>query len=89
MDTYIAGTQEPGSVDVKAYFEPGDASLIALEAARLAGLAIPFTVVYPLSLGTATFSGIIESITRSIPLDKTATLDIKIKVTGPITATQG
>ncbi|HSY29170.1 MAG TPA: phage tail tube protein [Burkholderiaceae bacterium] len=89
VDTYIAGTQEPGSVDVKGLYQPGDATLIALEAIRASGAVTSFLVTYPLSLGTAQFSGIVESITRSLPLDKPATLDIKIKVTGAIVAANG
>ncbi|HLX83812.1 MAG TPA: phage tail tube protein [Terriglobales bacterium] len=89
VDTYISGTTEPGTVDVKALLQPGDASLIALEALRNSGAAVPFEVVYPLSLGSVTFSGIVESITRSIPLDKEAVVDIKIKITGVVTASNG
>ena len=89
VDTYISGTTEPGTLDVKCIYEPGDASLIAIEVIRAAGAAVPFEVVYPMSLGSVTFSGIVESITRSIPLDKEATCDIKVKITGVVTAAQG
>jgi hypothetical protein len=85
VDTYIAGTIEPGSVDVKCWYEPGDATQVALEAARVAAIAVPFKVIYPLSLGSASFSGIIESMTKAFPLDKNATLDVKIKISGPVT----
>jgi len=89
VDTFQSSTTDPGTVDIKAWFLPGDASLIALEAARAAGAAIAFTVIYPLSLGSASFSGIIESITRSLPLEKNATLDVKVKISGPVTASNG
>jgi hypothetical protein len=87
VDTYISGTQEPGTCDIKALYVPGDASQIALEAIRLAGVAVNFEVVYPLSLGHASFSGIVESMTKAFPLDKVATLDIKVKISGPVTIT--
>ena len=84
VDTYIAGTQEPGTCDVKCFYEPGDTSQVALEAIRLAGTVTPFKVVYPLSLGSASFSGVIESMTKSFPLDKNAELAIKIKISGTV-----
>jgi hypothetical protein len=87
VDTYISGTQEPGSFDFKATYEPGDASQIALEAIRVAGLAVNFKVVFPLSLGNVAFSGIVESATRSFPLDKVVTIDYKVKVSGAVVTT--
>ena len=89
VDTYIGATKEPGSCDVKCWYTPGDASQIALEAIRLAGYIVNFQVIYPLALGVATFSGIVESITRSLPLAKTATYDVKIKISGPVNYTEG
>jgi hypothetical protein len=85
VDTYISGTQEPGTCDIKCQYEPGDASQVALEAIRLAGQAVPFKIVYPLSLGSAAFSGIVESMTKNFPLDKVCTLDVKVKISGPVT----
>ena len=85
VDTFISGTQDPGSCDVKCFYEPGDASQVALEAIRLAGQAIPFKVLYPLDLGSKSFSGIVESATIALPLDKDATIDYKIKLSGPWT----
>ena len=89
VDTYISGTTEPGTVDIKAIYSPGDASVISLEAIRASGAAVNMEVVYPLSLGTATFLGIVESVTRAIPLDKEATVDIKIKITGAVVYSEG
>ena len=89
VDTYIGGTKEPGGCDVKCWYTPGDASQIALEAIRLAGYIVNFQVIYPLALGTATFAGIVESITRTLPLAKPATFDVKIKISGPVTYTEG
>jgi hypothetical protein len=84
VDTFISATQDPGTVDVKCLYQPGDASQIALEAIRLAGAAVNFKALYGSSNSTA-FSGIVESMTRAFPLDKPATLDVKIKITGPWT----
>jgi len=42
-----------------------------------------------LSLGTASFFGIVESVTRAFPLSKVATFDVKIKVSGPIVYSAG
>ncbi|MGA7830674.1 MAG: phage tail tube protein [Terracidiphilus sp.] len=85
VDTYISGTQEPGTCDIKALYMPGDTTQIALETIRLAGAAVPFEIAYPLSLGGKNFAGIVESATISLPLDKPATIDYKVKLTGPWT----
>lgn len=84
VDTYLAGTTEPGTCDVKAQFLRGDASHLGLLTIKNAGLAVNFQVTYP-GGGFDSFSGIVESYTPSIPLDKVASVDIKIKITGPIT----
>jgi hypothetical protein len=89
VDTYIGSTKEPGTVDIKGFYYPGDASQIAIEAVKNAGVAVQCQVIYPLGLGTATFLGIVENVTRGLPLAKVCSLDIKIKVTGAITYSQG
>jgi len=85
VDTFIAATQDPGTVDVKCFYEPGDSSQVELEGIRLNREPVNFKVVYPLSLGSKSFSGIVESATIALPLDKDATIDYKIKLTGPWT----
>ena|ERR1039457_181909 len=82
IDTYITGTQDPGSADVKAFYLPGDTSQVSLEAIRLAAQPVAMKATYGTS-NSCTFTGIVESFTPSIPLDKPATLDIKIKLSGP------
>jgi hypothetical protein len=84
VDTYIAGTQEPGTFDVKGQLLPADASQVALNGIRDAKLPVNFLVNYAGGSQRA-FSGIVESITPSVTLDKVSTVDIKIKVTGPVT----
>jgi hypothetical protein len=81
VDTFISSTQDPGSVDVKGFFYPGDTTQVALEAIRLSGQAVAMKATYGSSNST-TFTGIVESLTPAFPLDKPATLDVKIKVTG-------
>jgi hypothetical protein len=81
VDTFIAATQDPGSVDVKGLFYPGDTTQIALEAIRLAAVAVPMKITYG-SSNSCSFSGIVESFTPSFPLEKAATFDLKIKITG-------
>jgi hypothetical protein len=85
VDTYLGATKEPGSCDVKCWYAPGDASQLAIEAIKQAGFGVNFQVIYPLSLGTASFFGIVESVTRTFPLSKVATFDVKIKISGPVT----
>jgi hypothetical protein len=84
VDTFISSTQDPGTCDVKCLFQPGDSTQVALEAIRLSGATINFKALYGSSNSTA-FAGIVESMTRAFPLDKPATLDVKIKLTGPWT----
>jgi hypothetical protein len=82
VDTFISSTQDPGSLDVKAFFLPGDTTQIELEAIRLSGAAVPMKALYG-SSNSISFTGIVESMTPSFPLDKPARLDIKIKISGP------
>ena len=84
VDTFIGSTQDPGTCDVKCFYEPGDASQVALESIRLAAVAVPFKVLYPAS-GSKSFSGFVESATIALPLEKAATIDYKIKLSGPWT----
>ena len=84
VDTFISSTQDPGSVDVKCLFSPGDASQVAFEAIRLSGATVNFKALYG-SSNTSSFAGIVESMTRALPLDKPSTLDVKIKITGAVT----
>ena len=84
VDTFIGSTQDPGSCDVKCLYEPGDSTQVALEAIRLAAQPVQMKALYGSSNST-TFSGIVESMTRAFPLEKPATLDVKIKITGPWT----
>jgi hypothetical protein len=83
-DTYISGTQEPGSVDVKCFFIPADTTQVGLDAIRVAGVPVAMKALYGTS-NTSSFSGIVESFTIALLLDKPATLDVKIKITGAIT----
>lgn len=83
VDTYIAGTIEPGTFDIKGQFLRGDTSHLAILAIRDGRLPVNFQILYP-GGGFDSFSGIVESYTPTIPLDKVATVDIKIKVTGPV-----
>lgn len=81
VDTFIGSTQDPGTADVKGFFLPGDTSQVALEAIRLAGVAVAMKILYG-SSNSCAFSGIVESFTPSFPLEKVATFDLKIKISG-------
>jgi hypothetical protein len=84
VDTFISSTQDPGSADAKGLWYPGDASQVAYEAIRLSGATVNFKITYG-SGNSCSFAGIIESFTPSFPLEKPATFDSKIKITGPKT----
>jgi hypothetical protein len=82
VDTFIGSTQDPGTADVKGWFLPGDTTQVAIEAIRAAGVAVPMKALYG-STNSCAFSGIVESFTPSWPLEKNATFDLKIKISGP------
>jgi hypothetical protein len=84
VDTYISSTQEPGSCDVKAFWYPADSTQVSLDSIRIAGQAVQMKAVYG-SSNSRTFSGIVESMSVSHPLEKPARLDVKIKLSGPWT----
>jgi hypothetical protein len=84
VDTKIASTQDPGMCDVKGFWMPGDATQTALEAIRLAGSVVNFKITYG-SSNSCSFAGIVESFTPAFPLEKPATFDLKIAITGPKT----
>jgi len=81
VDTFISSTQDPGTCDVKGLFYPGDTTQTALEAIRLAGSVVNFKALYG-SGNSCAFSGIVESFTPSFPLEKEATFDLKVKISG-------
>jgi hypothetical protein len=82
VDTFIGSTQDPGTADVKGWFLPGDTTQVTIEAIRAAGVAVPMKALYG-STNSCAFSGIVESFTPSWPLEKNATFDLKIKISGP------
>lgn len=84
VDTFIASTQDPGTADIKGFWYPAEVSQVGLEAIRVAVQPVQMKILYGTS-NSCTFSGIVESFTPSFPLDKPATFDLKIKITGPKT----
>src|ERR1700733_14869858 len=46
VETYTSSTQEPGSVDVKAFFYPADTTQVALEAIRVAAQPVSMKALY-------------------------------------------
>jgi hypothetical protein len=85
VDTYIPSTYEPGTLDVKCSYQPGDTSQVALEAFRKGNTYLFMQVTYPLGLGHKTANGYCESATIALPLEKLATIDYKFKLSGPCT----
>jgi hypothetical protein len=79
-DTFIASTDDPGSCDVKCWTLPGDPTQEAIKAAKVAKVPVSFIVSLPGSLGTRSFTGIVETATVSLPLEKNSTFDVKIKM---------
>ena len=82
----IAGLENSGDVSLKYNVKPGDTGQQALETAK--GLLYDFKLVYPGSVRTRSFTGIVTSIDESIPDDKAATKTAKIDISGLITDTE-
>ena len=85
VDTFIGGTSDPGSMDVKCQLLPADASQLALDVIRLAGYPVNMKLVSAITGASRAFSGIVESASVDYPLDKVCTISYKFKITGPIT----
>ena len=81
---YIGGLENPGDVTIKINVIPANANQNSLLAAKDGGVHL-FQAIYPGTVRTIAFSGIITSIDESIPGDKLPTYSVKIQVTGPKT----
>jgi hypothetical protein len=86
VDTFIPGTQNPGTLDIKAFLLPGDASQLAFDVIRAnaSPIAAYFQVQYAANAHSKTFQGVIESATPNFPMDKPATIDYKVQISGPV-----
>lgn len=85
---FVPGLVNSGDVSLKFFTKPGDVSQQALETALNAGL-YDFSVVYPGTIRTRSFTGIVTSIDEEIPNDKPATKSAKIQISGAITDLEG
>lgn len=82
--TFIGGLHNPGDVTVKFNYEPTDASQATLYGLE-DGQVHNFSVVYPGSIATESFSGIIVSLTKDVNDDKLAERTLKIQIAGSFT----
>lgn len=81
---YVGGLENPGDASVKMNYLPGDTTQASLYTAK-DGAEHNFKVVYPGSVATESFAGIITSIDKAVPDDKLPTLTCKIQISGPKT----
>lgn len=81
--TFIAALKDAGDCTVKYVWYPGDASQEGLEA--LKGTVSTWVHTLPNGLGQMSFSGMVQSVDKGSPLDKTSDATLKIKISGPVT----
>ena len=82
--TFVSGLRNPGDITVKFNVTPGDATQQAFAALEGAGIQ-SFKTAMAGSVQVKTFSGIIESLDTTYPLDKLPVTTAKIKISGPVT----
>ena len=83
-DLAITGNMIPNDTteaDVIGFFN--SATLVTWE------IVLPATAAYPTSEGTFTFSAYVASVDRTIPVEKEATISVKLKITGKISFQPG
>jgi predicted secreted protein len=81
--SFIPGMEDAGDFSVTANYLPGDTTQKALVALKEAHVSTTFAFVLPSAVtGSRTFTGIVQSVDVSLPLDKEAKLTVKIKITG-------
>jgi len=91
VETYIGNTEEPGSFEAKCFFYPGNTSQVALEALKVSRAIVHWKYIMHdasgavITGGTAAFDGFVEQTERKFPIDKPSELEVKVKVSGPIT----
>jgi predicted secreted protein len=78
---YMGGLTDQGDCTVKGNWVPGDTTQTSLHS-YFDGDVHDFQVVYPDSVATESFSGIVTAFDKTIPLDKEAEFTCKIKVSG-------
>lgn len=86
---------DSGDLSISGNMIPNDATEVALLGFFAAATLVTWEVVlppgpgYPTSEGTFTFKAYVSSVDRTIPVDKVATISIKLKITGAVTFAAG
>lgn len=81
--TFIGGLQDAGEATVKGIWYPGDASQEYAKAQI--GAVSTFVHTLPNSLGTLSFTGIINNFDHSAPMEKTSEWTLKVKISASVT----
>jgi len=82
FETYIAGLINPGSVKLKLMYDPSDTNLKAWMAEHEAGGSTTYTIVYPTTTITQSFTAFVKSVGAEIPLKDAMTCDVTLKISG-------
>lgn len=79
---FTGGFKDGGEVSISGYFEPGDTDgQVAVYDAFEAGLAIPFSIIYPQG-ASWNFNGVVTGFNTSADLENLIVFEATIKVSG-------
>ena len=79
---FTGGFKDGGEVSISGYFEPGDTDgQVAVYDAFEAGLAIPFSIIYPQGASWS-FNGVVTGFNTSADLEELIGFEATIKVSG-------
>lgn len=79
---FTGGFKDGGEVSISGYFEPGDTDgQVAVYDAFEAGLAIPFSIIYPQG-ASWNFNGVVTGFNTSADLEDLIVFEATIKVSG-------
>lgn len=76
------GIVDPGSLNLVLAYDPADATMQTLRNLLNSGSTAGFTVIFPTTTITETFTGIVNGIGREIPMGELVTASVRIDKTG-------
>lgn len=76
------GLIDPGAVTLQLAYDPADATQHSLQQKWRAGSTQGFTIVFPTTTLTETFSGIVNGVGREIPFGELVTCSVRIDISG-------
>jgi predicted secreted protein len=81
---WLTTLADSGECSFEGNYIPGDPSQSSLLGFFNNGTLVLWQVTLPSNLGQITFKGFVSSLEHNLPLDKEATINVKIKITGAV-----